>query len=236
MSFCPSTPRGRRHDLVPSGLWHRVGKVRQRHPALLKSLLEGRLWAPCGVVLGTPEPHAEKGPAQLLSRGRVQKVSPVAPSRSSAPGDLWADRPQSSSLGPTRPLQTPAPLERAPSRLWGPGWGSGRPVLPCTQPPSAHDRSSPGTQTRPRATSSVEKVSLGPAAAQVRDRHLPTPQGYQWLKDKILSEEGRRQQAKLKELQAISERLGCTLPQLAIGDRAGQAGDPPQFPGRGEAP
>ncbi|XP_054996173.1 voltage-gated potassium channel subunit beta-2 isoform X1 [Sorex araneus] len=40
--------------------------------------------------------------------------------------------------------------------------------------------------------------------------------GYQWLKDKILSEEGRRQQAKLKELQAISERLGCTLPQLAI--------------------
>lgn len=32
-----------------------------------------------------------------------------------------------------------------------------------------------------------------------------------------MSEEGRRQQAKLKELQAIAERLGCTLPQLAIG-------------------
>ncbi|PKK17291.1 hypothetical protein A306_00000347 [Columba livia] len=47
--------------------------------------------------------------------------------------------------------------------------------------------------------------------------HPPScPQGYQWLKDKILSEEGRRQQAKLKELQAIAERLGCTLPQLAI--------------------
>uniref|UniRef100_A0AAR2K757 Voltage-gated potassium channel subunit beta-2 n=1 Tax=Pygocentrus nattereri TaxID=42514 RepID=A0AAR2K757_PYGNA len=44
--------------------------------------------------------------------------------------------------------------------------------------------------------------------------------GYQWLKDKILSEEGRRQQAKLKELQAIAERLGCTLPQLAIGNAA----------------
>ncbi|KAI4901503.1 hypothetical protein NFI96_010073 [Prochilodus magdalenae] len=44
--------------------------------------------------------------------------------------------------------------------------------------------------------------------------------GYQWLKDKILSEEGRRQQAKLKELQAIAERLGCTLPQLAIGNTA----------------
>lgn len=53
---------------------------------------------------------------------------------------------------------------------------------------------------------------------------LPAPQGYQWLKDKILSEEGRRQQAKLKELQAIAERLGCTLPQLAIGKRMGDSG------------
>lgn len=42
-------------------------------------------------------------------------------------------------------------------------------------------------------------------------------QGYQWLKDKILTEEGRRQQGKLKELQGIAERLSCTLPQLAIG-------------------
>ncbi|XP_072888137.1 voltage-gated potassium channel subunit beta-2 isoform X4 [Hemitrygon akajei] len=40
--------------------------------------------------------------------------------------------------------------------------------------------------------------------------------GYQWLKDKILTEEGRRQQGKLKELQGIAERLSCTLPQLAI--------------------
>ncbi|XP_038579129.1 voltage-gated potassium channel subunit beta-2-like isoform X2 [Micropterus salmoides] len=40
--------------------------------------------------------------------------------------------------------------------------------------------------------------------------------GYQWMKDKILSEEGHRQQLKLKELQAVAERLGCTLPQLAI--------------------
>lgn len=53
---------------------------------------------------------------------------------------------------------------------------------------------------------------------------LSHPQGYQWLKDKILSEEGRRQQAKLKELQAIAERLGCTLPQLAIGKGAGEGG------------
>ncbi|KAL1021322.1 hypothetical protein UPYG_G00011760 [Umbra pygmaea] len=40
--------------------------------------------------------------------------------------------------------------------------------------------------------------------------------GYQWMKDKILSEEGRRQQAKLKELQSVAERMGCTLAQLAI--------------------
>ncbi|KAM9856303.1 voltage-gated potassium channel subunit beta-2-like [Aulostomus maculatus] len=40
--------------------------------------------------------------------------------------------------------------------------------------------------------------------------------GYQWMKDQILSEEGHRQQVKLKELLAVAERLGCTLPQLAI--------------------
>uniref|UniRef100_A0A672F8F6 Voltage-gated potassium channel subunit beta-1 n=1 Tax=Salarias fasciatus TaxID=181472 RepID=A0A672F8F6_SALFA len=39
---------------------------------------------------------------------------------------------------------------------------------------------------------------------------------YQWLRDKIMSEDGRKQQAKLKELAHIAEKLGCTLPQLAI--------------------
>lgn len=39
------------------------------------------------------------------------------------------------------------------------------------------------------------------------------------MKEKILSEEGHRQQMKLKELQAVAENLGCTLPQLAIGKR-----------------
>ncbi|XP_028319915.1 voltage-gated potassium channel subunit beta-1a isoform X2 [Gouania willdenowi] len=39
---------------------------------------------------------------------------------------------------------------------------------------------------------------------------------YQWLKEKIVSEDGRKQQAKLKELQHIAEKLGCTLPQLAV--------------------
>ncbi|XP_031732248.1 voltage-gated potassium channel subunit beta-2-like [Anarrhichthys ocellatus] len=40
--------------------------------------------------------------------------------------------------------------------------------------------------------------------------------GHHWMKDKVMSEEGHRQQVKLKELQAVAERLGCTLPQLAI--------------------
>ncbi|EPY78354.1 potassium voltage-gated channel, shaker-related subfamily, beta member 2 isoform 2 isoform 5-like protein [Camelus ferus] len=40
---------------------------------------------------------------------------------------------------------------------------------------------------------------------------------YQWLKERIVSEEGRKQQNKLKDLSPIAERLGCTLPQLAVG-------------------
>ncbi|TSY27761.1 Voltage-gated potassium channel subunit beta-1 [Bagarius yarrelli] len=39
---------------------------------------------------------------------------------------------------------------------------------------------------------------------------------YQWLRDKIVSEDGRKQQAKLKELSHIAEKLSCTLPQLAV--------------------
>ncbi|XP_041377448.1 voltage-gated potassium channel subunit beta-2-like isoform X2 [Gigantopelta aegis] len=40
--------------------------------------------------------------------------------------------------------------------------------------------------------------------------------GYSWLKDKVLGEDGRRQQAKLREIAIIAERLGCSLAQLAI--------------------
>ena len=47
---------------------------------------------------------------------------------------------------------------------------------------------------------------------------VPCLQSYQWLNDKILSEDGRKQQAKLKELGHIAEKLGCTLPQLAVGE------------------
>lgn len=42
-------------------------------------------------------------------------------------------------------------------------------------------------------------------------------QGYVWLKDKILSEDGRRQQAKLREAAVIADRIGCSITQLAIG-------------------
>lgn len=41
--------------------------------------------------------------------------------------------------------------------------------------------------------------------------------GYAWLKDKILNEEGRKQQGKLRELASLASRLDCTLAQLAIG-------------------
>ncbi|KAJ0061956.1 hypothetical protein NL108_014702, partial [Boleophthalmus pectinirostris] len=40
--------------------------------------------------------------------------------------------------------------------------------------------------------------------------------GYQWLKERVNSEEGRRQLAKVKELHLLADRLGCTAAQLAI--------------------
>ncbi|ESO91177.1 hypothetical protein LOTGIDRAFT_153606 [Lottia gigantea] len=40
--------------------------------------------------------------------------------------------------------------------------------------------------------------------------------GYCWLKDKILCEEGRRQQAKLREVALIADKIGCSIAQLAI--------------------
>uniref|UniRef100_A0A8C7X879 Voltage-gated potassium channel subunit beta-1 n=1 Tax=Oryzias sinensis TaxID=183150 RepID=A0A8C7X879_9TELE len=40
--------------------------------------------------------------------------------------------------------------------------------------------------------------------------------GYQWLKERVSSEEGRRQLAKIKELHLLADRLGCTAAQLAI--------------------
>ncbi|XP_038624506.1 voltage-gated potassium channel subunit beta-3 [Tachyglossus aculeatus] len=40
--------------------------------------------------------------------------------------------------------------------------------------------------------------------------------GYQWLKDKVLSEDGKKQQAKVMDLLPIAQRLHCTVAQLAI--------------------
>ena len=41
-------------------------------------------------------------------------------------------------------------------------------------------------------------------------------EGYQWLKEFVTSDQGRRQQAKLKELEIISDRIGATLPQMML--------------------
>ncbi|XP_059498672.1 voltage-gated potassium channel subunit beta-2-like [Stegostoma tigrinum] len=40
--------------------------------------------------------------------------------------------------------------------------------------------------------------------------------GYEWLKASITSEEGQLQQAKMKALQPITDRISCTVAQLAI--------------------
>ncbi|XP_040856632.1 voltage-gated potassium channel subunit beta-3 isoform X3 [Ochotona curzoniae] len=40
--------------------------------------------------------------------------------------------------------------------------------------------------------------------------------GYQWLKDRVHSEEGKKQQAKVLDLLPIANQLGCTAAQLAI--------------------
>ncbi|KAK7073478.1 Voltage-gated potassium channel subunit beta-2 [Halocaridina rubra] len=41
-------------------------------------------------------------------------------------------------------------------------------------------------------------------------------QGYTWLKDKAGTDEGRKQQTRLRELAQLAERLGCTLTQLSV--------------------
>lgn len=44
-------------------------------------------------------------------------------------------------------------------------------------------------------------------------------QGYQWLKDKVQNEVGKKQQqAKVMDLLPIAHQLGCTVAQLAIGE------------------
>lgn len=75
----------------------------------------------------------------------------------------------------------------------------------------------------PECSRAAMKVSLIRAVAQwsqtcVTDSSSPL-KGYQWLKERVNSEEGRRQLAKIKELHLLADRLGCTAAQLAIGTR-----------------
>ncbi|XP_063854258.1 voltage-gated potassium channel subunit beta-2-like isoform X2 [Scylla paramamosain] len=60
----------------------------------------------------------------------------------------------------------------------------------------------------PSLTWPDEEVNI--PAATARD------QGYTWLKDKGGAEEQRKQQARLRELCALAEELGCTLTQLSV--------------------
>ncbi|XP_039603034.1 voltage-gated potassium channel subunit beta-1-like isoform X1 [Polypterus senegalus] len=50
----------------------------------------------------------------------------------------------------------------------------------------------------------------------IPDTSRAAMKGYQWLKEKLQSEDGRKQQAKIKELSVMAERLSCTIAQLAI--------------------
>ena len=42
-------------------------------------------------------------------------------------------------------------------------------------------------------------------------------EGYGWLKEKILNDEGRKQQNQLRELTNLAATFDCTVGQLAIG-------------------
>ncbi|XP_047293001.1 voltage-gated potassium channel subunit beta-3 isoform X2 [Homo sapiens] len=52
---------------------------------------------------------------------------------------------------------------------------------------------------------------------RVPDTCRASIKGYQWLKDKVQSEDGKKQQAKVMDLLPVAHQLGCTVAQLAIG-------------------
>ncbi|XP_019269093.2 voltage-gated potassium channel subunit beta-3 isoform X1 [Panthera pardus] len=70
----------------------------------------------------------------------------------------------------------------------------------------------------------VGSVTLSPLACGLitskYDGRVPDTcraiKGYQWLKDKAQSEDGKKQQAKVRDLLPIAHQLGCTVAQLAI--------------------
>ncbi|XP_049715828.1 voltage-gated potassium channel subunit beta-3 isoform X2 [Elephas maximus indicus] len=51
---------------------------------------------------------------------------------------------------------------------------------------------------------------------RVPDKCRATIKGYQWLKDKVQSEDGEKQQGKVMDLLPIAHQLGCTVAQLVI--------------------
>ncbi|GAB1296286.1 Potassium voltage-gated channel, shaker-related subfamily, beta member 3 [Apodemus speciosus] len=51
---------------------------------------------------------------------------------------------------------------------------------------------------------------------RVPDTCKATVKGYQWLKEKVQSEEGKKQQARVMDLLPIAHQLDCTVAQLAI--------------------
>ncbi|XP_054392177.2 voltage-gated potassium channel subunit beta-3 isoform X4 [Pongo abelii] len=51
---------------------------------------------------------------------------------------------------------------------------------------------------------------------RVPDTCRASIKGYQWLKDKVQSEDGKKQQAKVMDLLPVAQQLGCTVAQLAI--------------------
>ncbi|XP_034797385.3 voltage-gated potassium channel subunit beta-3 isoform X5 [Pan paniscus] len=51
---------------------------------------------------------------------------------------------------------------------------------------------------------------------RVPDTCRASIKSYQWLKDKVQSEDGKKQQAKVMDLLPVAHQLGCTVAQLAI--------------------
>ncbi|KAM4677342.1 voltage-gated potassium channel subunit beta-3 isoform 2-T2 [Discoglossus pictus] len=56
----------------------------------------------------------------------------------------------------------------------------------------------------------------GKYAESVPEKSRASFKGYHWLKEKAVSEEGKKQYSKVKDLHPIAERLNCTVTQLAI--------------------
>ncbi|XP_030044093.1 voltage-gated potassium channel subunit beta-3 isoform X2 [Microcaecilia unicolor] len=56
----------------------------------------------------------------------------------------------------------------------------------------------------------------GKYEGRVPDNSRASIKGYHWLKEKATNEEGKKQHAKIRELQPIADKMGCTVAQLAI--------------------